>query len=708
MLVKDKTNPRGTAYSRLAYIRVIRGFFMFFNEFLHATQYYRSPTPLENEWESDLVRMSDYDLDTIQIRINWRWNERIEGKYDFSDVDKLLNLAEKHRKKVIIKFLLECAPQYVYDKYGGTRIAHDGTKLSPGSHGAFYGGYRPCFTNPYVLDRAVKFVEKVAERYSSNKNIIFWNAWNEIRNTPEEECFCPHCRKAFGKYLENKYGTIEKLNEFYGAAEESFENIEMPSMARGHWDIFEFKKFKGGYELNRWLKSVYDGIRKYDDRPIMTHVGCPSVYQDAIEDTCEDSLTKKAVDFYGTSVCIDSLMDTKERRLDYLMLNDFMRSVDENYLVYEIYPGLGMFREYDTRFDMKFKQYAAAACGAKGINYWQWRAERVGHEADCAGIVRMNGKPREVALEVKSFAETLKKDGELFVRSETKKSGAAILFDYDSGLMSAIEDHCVENSFKRNPDARGYYHGAVKGMYRLLAELGVNCDFVQTTDLGGLSDSKFLYVPYYTMIKKEVAEALEKFVKGGGIVVADEGFGMRQPNTWMQPYDIDCKPLLNVVLDERRICKGAESVDYNGKTAQIYPFKTTYDVSGEETAVMNFGDGEIAVRKISYGKGEFYLCGFSIGYSYLKTGDELWKNFVSEKIKAAGVEKTTFGDGNEVYEKRLTDGDKEIIFLLNCSDKEKRFEINGEIVSFGGDGKIDGSALTVCGKGAGYAIIKRQ
>lgn len=258
------------------------------NEFLHATQYYRQPTPLKEEWESDLKRIGEYGLDVIQVRLNWRWNERIEGVYDFADADALIALAEKYNKKVIIKFLLECAPQYVYDKYGGTRIAHDGTKLSPGSHGAFYGGFRPCFTNPYVMERAVKFVEKVAERYSSRKCIVFWNAWNEIRNTPAEECFCPHCRKGFGKYLENKFGTIEKLNEFYGTAEESFEHIEMPSMARGYWDIFEFKKFKAGTELYTWLQSVYGAIRKYDDRPIMSHTGCPSIFQDTIEDNCED------------------------------------------------------------------------------------------------------------------------------------------------------------------------------------------------------------------------------------------------------------------------------------------------------------------------------------------------------------------------------------------------------------------------------------
>lgn len=678
---------------------------MIFNKFLHATQYYRSPTPLENEWENDLICMSDYGLDVIQIRINWRWNERIEGVYDFSDVDKLLSLAEKHDKKVIIKFLLECAPQYVYDKYDGTRIAHDGTKLSPGSHGAFYGGFRPCFTNPYVMEHAVKFVEEVAKRYSSNKSIIFWNAWNEIRNTPEEECFCPHCRKAFGKYLENKYKTVERLNAFYGTAEESFEHIEMPSMARGYWDIFEFKKFKAGYELRRWLKCVYDAVRKYDNRPIMTHAGCPSVYQDTIEDNCEDLETRKAVDFYGTSVCLETAMDTEPRRLDYTMLGDFMRSIDENYLMYEVYPGLGMFREYDTRFDMKFKQYAAIACGTKGINYWQWRAERLGHENDCAGLAKMNGKPREVAKEVKSLAETLEKDGDIFLRSEVKKSGAAILFDYDSGLMSAIEDHCVENSFKRNPNARMYYHGAVKGMYRLLAKLGVNCDFVQTAEAKKLSDYKFVYIPYYTMLKKEVSEEIAKFVEGGGIAIADEGFGMRQPNTWMQLYGIDFKPLENAELGERRICNGGEKVEGFGKTAGVYPFKTTYEISVGET-VAKFSDGQAAIRKIPYGNGDFYLCGFSIGYSYLKTGDELWRDFINSKVEETKVVKTALGDGEKIYERRLTDGEYETIFIFNNSDEDKSFRIKEEIIRCGADGASDGNKITTPAKSVSYFIIK--
>lgn len=49
------------------------------------------------------------NLDVVQIRINWRNNERKEGVYTFDDVDELMALTKKQGLKVIIKFLLERA-----------------------------------------------------------------------------------------------------------------------------------------------------------------------------------------------------------------------------------------------------------------------------------------------------------------------------------------------------------------------------------------------------------------------------------------------------------------------------------------------------------------------------------------------------------------------------------------------------------------------
>ncbi|MBR2623200.1 MAG: beta-galactosidase [Clostridia bacterium] len=679
---------------------------MFFDEIIHGTQYYRSPTPLPEEWEGDLANMADFHLDVIQIRINWRNNELREDEYTFDDVDRLMELAEKYNKKVAMKFLLECAPNYVFHKYGGTRIGPKGEQIRGGYHGAFYGGWRPCFTNPYVQERAVKFVEKIAERYAGRKNLILWNAWNEIRNKPIEDCFCPHCQKAFGKYLERKFKTVENLNAFYGATEDSFETVALPAMAHGYWDMFEFKKFKGSEELANWLRFVYDGIRKYDKTtPIMSHVGYTSAFQTSISDVCDDYTVSKAVDFWGTSVPCDSSMDTHEKRLDYLMLHDFLRSVDENYFVHEIYPGLGMFRWYDTPFDLRFKLYGALASGARGMMYWQYRAERLGHENDCAGLMRMDGSPREVAYEVQKFGQNLKKDMDYFVGAKAVNADMGIVFDFNSMLMSEIEDSWGADYDCHYASGLCCYRFAHAGMYRLMKNGDHAVDYVGVTQPEKFKNYKVLYFPYYTMLDNKIVPYLQEFLQNGGTVIADEGFGMRAPNTWMQVYDIDCKPLMTARLKERRLING-ETLQYNGAEIKVRPYKSEYAVENAET-VMRFNDGKPAVQVVNVGKGKLYLCGFSLGYSYNETQNQAIADFAEEIFRAAGVEKYQYANKAEgVYEKRLRNGDKEIVFLFNNGETEKKFSLQGQIVTSGGDGCLDGGVWTLPANGMGYAVIK--
>ena len=682
---------------------------MFFDEIIHGTQYYRSPTPLPEEWEGDIANLDNFNLDTFQIRINWRWNERVEGVYDFSDVDRLMELAEKYNKKVIIKFLLECAPQYVFDKYEGWRIGPKGEQLRGGSHGAFYGGWRPCFTNPHVQAAAKRFVEKVAERYADRKKLILWNAWNEIRNRPIEDCFCKHCRAGFGKYLEKKFGTIEKLNAFYGAAEDSFENIALPSTPHGYWDTFEFKKYKGSADLYDWLRFVYDGIRKYDkERPIMAHVGFTSAFQLSISDVCDDYEVSKAVDFWGTSVPCDTEMKTHGQRLDFMMLHDFLRSVDKNYFIHEIYPGLGMFKyKYDTPFDMEFKTYASLAGGAKGIVYWQYRAERLGHEQDCAGLVRMDGSPREVAYTVGDFGADIKKNMKYLAGAEVKDADVAIVFDFDSMLLSEIEDVCGPDFSFDFSAPQFYYRNAHAGLYRLFRNSDYAVDYVGATRPEEWKKYKVLCFPYYTMLSPDILPYLEDFVRNGGTVIADEGFGMRQMNTWMQPYDIDCKSLFTSRMVERRFV-GEDFAEIDGELIRIRPYRTHYRHEGGET-VATWRDGSPAAQRFDIGEGSFYLLGFSSGYSYYESEDSRLASFIDKIASDAGAEKNKLSDTlGGVYEKRLQNGKYEVIHLFNNTEEEKSFDLEREIVAVGGHGDVREGKAIVPSNSMAYFVISKE
>ena len=681
---------------------------MFFDEIIHGTQYYRTPTPLPEEWAGDIEKFEEYNIDAFQIRMNWRWNERVEGQYDFSDVDKLLELAVKNNRKVIMKFLLECAPQYVYEKYDGTRIGPKGEKIRPGAHGAFYGGWLPCFTNPKVMERALLFVEEVAKRYAGHPNIILWNAWNEIRNRPVDECFCPECRKAFGKYLENKYGTIEALNNKYGAAEESFESINLPIMAHGFWDMFEFKKFKGSHELHRYLKEIYAAIRKYDEKtPIMCHAGICSGFQNHIFDVVDDFEVSKAVDFWGTSLPFATYMGNHENRINMMLLGDFMRSVDKNYFNHEIYPGLGMFNDYDTPFDMKYKLYSALSSGSKGLVYWQYRSERVGNEQDCAGLMRVDGSPRPVINAVKDFGENLHKDMQYFAGAEVKGGEVAIVFDFDSLLINEIEEASKE-IFKFTFCVDEVHYGrSHRGMYKLLSNLNYQPDYVSATSPEKFENYKVLYFPYYSMLDERIVPYLEKFLAKGGTIIADEGFGLRDLNTWMRAGDINCAPIMKArLMERRRTRKYEEYFDFMGKKTRILPYKSWYEVEGGKV-LASFSDGTPAMHEIPSGNGKIYLCGAPVGYGYEMTGDEVYEKFVDGILSDAGIEKYKLADcKGGIYEKRCVNGDKEIIYIFNNSEEEKNFTLEGEILSFGADAKMDGNVMTVPSMGVGYTIIR--
>jgi beta-galactosidase len=365
-----------------------------------------------------------------------------------------------------------------------------------------------------------------------------------------------------------------------------------------------------------------------------------------------------------------------------------------------------MFQKYDTPYDMNFKLYSALSSGAKGLVYWQYRAERVGHESDCSGIMYMDGTPRPVAYEVKDFGAELNKSRENLVGSEAAPADVAIVFDFNSSLISEIDDSIGPDFTFDWCNPKFYYRYAHAGMYRLLRDRNYRVDYVGVTRPECFKNYKVLYFPYYTMLDPEIVPYLESFLENGGKIIADEGFGMRTPNTWMQPYDIDCKPLMTARLRHRRVSRG-ETVEYAGKVGMVRPYVSNYEVQ-DAKEIATLSSGVTAIREIKHGKGSFYLCSFSLGYCYMMDNGDIWADIVEDLIDGADVAKYPYADvKGEIYEKRLEKDGEEIIFIFNSSEEEKRIEIAENAVSVGGSGTLEGKTLVVPAKTTAYVIAKK-
>ena len=70
--------------------------------FPFGTQYHRAPTPLESEWATDMAEIAARGYTHIQVRPQWRCHERIRGEYDFSELLRLHDEAQRNNLRVIV------------------------------------------------------------------------------------------------------------------------------------------------------------------------------------------------------------------------------------------------------------------------------------------------------------------------------------------------------------------------------------------------------------------------------------------------------------------------------------------------------------------------------------------------------------------------------------------------------------------------------
>ncbi len=646
------------------------------DKFTYGTQYYRPPTPLPEEWETDLRSMAEtVGIDTIQFRVQWRWNETREGEYSFADLDRLFELAEKYHKKVLFKFLLENAPDYIYNRYGGTRCDMHGVPMRLLAHGAYYcGGWLPCFDNPEVLRKAGDFVRLMTERYKDRPEILLWNVWNEPSSRPIGECGCSHSVKAYRDWLRECYGSIDRLNGFLGKCWDDFSTVEPPASASDYAELFLWRKW-AMYAVRSRVKFVYDIVKGLDpDRPVITHVGGCSILQDAAGGCSDDVQNAAAVDFYGCSLPTASVLDNPISDCWPVLQGDWLRAVSPYFWVYELYPDWGAWLPKVRLGDYQMKVFGPLAAGAKGIVYWQYRAERLGMENNLSGLVNIDGSPKEVSRESLKISKVLHEHQQFLMQAAVKTDPIAIVYSVDSDLINRVENTGANGfwDFSLNATNGLYlYKKALCGIYALFRELGYTVEWLDSRNLPERAKNyRLLYLPEMFMPTDAETVALLDYARNGGKIIAEEGLGLRQPNTWVHTAwpSPSFRELFGVKIAER------EQAVFRGDTLTFGNCRLTpeYDnfISRLEVAtgdiMAKWADGSPAMLK----NGGLVFLGTSLGAIF----HDGWQNqyepcvaFLSRLLTMLGLAVKDPGPRN-VYRRDLQTDNATMTFLFNRND----------------------------------------
>jgi beta-galactosidase GanA len=659
-------------------------------------QYYRQPTPLPAEWEEDLAAIKQMGFDIIQLRPQWRWHERNEGELDFSDIDRLFELAEAAGLRVIFKFFLETAPDWLFDHYEGARVAPDGSKIHPYGCGAFYiGGVQPCFDKTLVRAKAAPFIKASVERYRGRQSLIAWHIWNEPRSRPATDCACHESMERYRGWLRDHFGSVEELNRFGGLAISGkggdFKAIKAPITYDDYLGWMLFRSFRAEMVSSR-LQWISNMVRSLDPtRPIISHAGFCSALQDVLEDTSDDRLNARHVDIYGSSCPNrpDDLPALAKQPQEYTaatvdLICARMRGVSDPFWMNEIYANRGMYRGPSTPAYLRQTTYGALAGGARGLVYWQYRSERLTTESNDSGLVEIDGKATDRSREVARDLGVIRRCRADLAQARTPRAKIGVIYDFGSDLISRIETAAPGQAKVVQGWREDYpYKNSLRGIHLLLWRLDQPLDLVPAEDLERYGRYRALYLPCPRMLTTDQASVLTKFVRAGGLLISEPSPGLRQPNLWAAPRvpspPLDavfgCREGERLLVEQGRVL----STDSGDIVCPADVFLTTQVLDGAAPPKVLgvWSEGGAAITDASYGKGHAILLGAPLGEVYFRTRSVAAQAWLERLLSDRGLLDPPLlaRRHEEVRVRRLLLEGSELIFLFNLSDRAKNVGI---------------------------------
>ena len=487
--------------------------------FLFGAQYYRAPTPETECWETDLSRMKELGFTDVKFWVQWRWNNRRENEYDFGDLDRLTDLAEKNGLRVTFNTIFDVAPVWLYEKYPDAKqLANDGRRIEPYTVGHRQGGGHPgpCYNHPGALEARKAFMRQAILHFRDRKGVRFWDVWNEPElSFPQRDaqldrlvCYCDHCRAEFIGWLQRKYRDIETLNRIWGRCYNDWEEVELPRNTETIKDFIDWRLFHS-YTMTREAQWRLEMVRELaPEQAAYLHV-VPNTMQpfNAVSTCTDDFAVAEMCDVFAATMnngpfFTPQVLSAGRGKICYnveshingggITTHQAMLGMDD--LLHDFIPQIGL--------------------GIKGFLFWQYRPEVLGIEAPAWGLTQLDGTDREITRAASRFVRTLAPVSDKLMRSFPQapqigiwKSAGNEIFHYCmfrnfDGLaagVNAYAEYCYRNSY-------GYR-------------------FVNSEGLERLDGIRVLILPDCYYLSQREAEAIDAWVRKGGTLLVEAHAG---------------------------------------------------------------------------------------------------------------------------------------------------------------------------------------
>ena len=508
-------------------------------------------------WREDVRLMQAAGVGFVTLGVfSWALLEPRPGEFDFGWFDEAVELLADGGIAIDMATATAAPPPWLTTAHPEIlTVDHAGHTLWPGSRQSW------CPSSPVFRERALALVEQMARRYGRHPAVRLWHVSNEL-GCHNGRCWCDVSAAAFRRWLADRYGDIEQLNEAWGTAFWSqhymaFDEVLPPRITPSvpnPTQQLDFARFSSD-ALLEYYRAERDVLARFSAVPVTTNFMIMPHQSEQ--------------DYFAWASDMDVV--SQDHYLDHRLLHPHAEQAFADDLTRGVADGPWLLMESATSAvnwqpvniakqpgELLVDSLRHVARGADGVGFFQWRASRAGGEKFHSALVPHAGPDSARFREVVALGAALKAISEVAGRPVT--ADVALLWDWNAWWACDLDAH---------PSATLRYVDAPHRWHRALTELGATVDVVHPA--ADLTAYRLVVVPTLYLCSDALAPALEGVVARGGHVLVTYFSGIvdEQDHVRLGGYPGAFRSLLGVRSEEFAPLRAPVTLD-DGSDADLW------------------------------------------------------------------------------------------------------------------------------------------